>query len=808
MNASLNRIRNEQGFSMAEVVVAVVLFVASILGVSVMLVSGGQNVTRGAKESAAANLAAKKVEEVKSIRWYVPWAGTPADVDDYYFNTSYANSAQLDHPYVTEDYGTIPGYTNYRRTTAIQYQYVPTGVSASMVPAVMNQSWVPRAPTSGQFDRPKGGTIATDANTIHAMIVEVKVNYVDGNGTTQTVTQRGLLGDQMVTGGTNRPPLVVTSISPDNGFYGNTDLVMTIYVDADGMNASSQVTATLWRDGYNDIPCTSASSNSPGTQITAHFNLVDQPGATPPIVCAQGVWNLAVTWRDRGFDDKSMRNCFTVNVPPPSISGIATYNWGYRTQVSRRITMTGTNMANPTMVQLRGRGSFSSLVCPGSVASSNVTQALVDFNLTSIPATYGGNSTNQSRWDIEYTTAGGSTVTTSWADANRFWVDPAPKVTGITAWPNNYTSGGSYPNGSYFGTGPYGYNASKQNTGIAISGEYLQPGVVVYIFNDPSGTGDVHQSVVYQPLAGGTTNADGTSITGCSANLDLSMPSTAFYRLAGGMAQTITELAPYGASPTNYGRYYAAAYCPADGQVSWDNWPDCAAYRDVTARRYTMSLGSWQNTVGNTRFGWPSSGSGTYWQDESSSCGATASNGTYAGFREWIYNSATYSTSNPVSVSMNKDMTMYCRFYQYLYYNGTQVVPWIQWAKTDNPYSANINNGGWIDLYGKYSFLNHGEVSTSTNAIDLTGCTALGVYWKNTRSDIAQISTYTSSGGAWDENGNIVVRRDGGFGATWAGYSIPGGDRTSNRYIRIHAANDNPGSTDESETWVQYLYVE
>jgi hypothetical protein len=50
MIGKLNKVKDQRGFSMAEVVVAVTLFVASILGVSVMLVSGGANVTSGAKD--------------------------------------------------------------------------------------------------------------------------------------------------------------------------------------------------------------------------------------------------------------------------------------------------------------------------------------------------------------------------------------------------------------------------------------------------------------------------------------------------------------------------------------------------------------------------------------------------------------------------------------------------------------------------------------------------------------------------------------------------------------------------------------
>ncbi|MHB8895133.1 MAG: hypothetical protein ACYC99_08170 [Candidatus Geothermincolia bacterium] len=785
MSGTLNRLKGQQGFSMAEVVVAVVLFVASVLGVSVMLVSGGQNVSRGAKDSTSANLAQKKVEEVKGLPWYVPWAGTPKDIDDFYFNRSFSNAEQFTHPYVIEDYGSIPGYTNYRRTTTIQYQYVTNG---STTAAVMNSNWVPSYPYGAQIDRPKGGTIASDLNTLHAMIIEVTVSYKDANGNDKPFTFRGLAGDSMITGGTNRPALVISSIDPTSGTYGNTAFDLSVYVDADGLTTSSTVKVALWRAGYSDIPSVTAAVQSGATRIVARFDLTDHPSA-PAYIVRPGIWNVAVYWTDRGFDAK-LRNCFTVIAPPPILTSIDSFEWGYRAQVSRRVTLRGTGLANPTNVQMTGQGPWAGYVCPGSVYASSTTWAQVDFNLTTLPA-----GCNDTRWNLEVTTVGGSDVSNG--DAERVRINPPPRVTGITAWPGS----------SYTGT-----KVGNTLSGIGISGTYLQSlptPPTVYIFLDPSGVGNPNSATIYQACSGGSVSADGSSDTGLSMNVAVNPMS--FLRMAGG-TPTNDEIAPSGSSPNRYGRYYACLV-NADGQTSWQEGGYCNAYRDITHKQYTISYSSYQNTVGNTRFGYPNGGGGTYWQDSAvPAMGATASNG-YAGFREWLEGGTVVSGANPMpSFNATADRTLKCRYYQYLYYNGTQVIGWICPAYTDSPYEASISTASdgynWIRLYGKYSFLNLGACSASTTAVDLTNCTAVGVYWRQTDKDRIVLDIRDQSGGNID-SGTILCDRDTGgpWGPQWEGFTIPAGHRIANRYIRLHASNTT-WDTDWSRLWTAYLYVE
>lgn len=770
-------VRNDQsGFSLAEVVMATVIFTASVVGISGMIVTGGANVNRGATENLAANLASRKLEEVKSLPYYKPWdeAKGRQDIDDYYYNTAVSNANQLANPVSTavEDYGGIPGASNFKRTTAIQYQYLSTG---QLAPAVMASKWVPRNPSALQTDKQIGGAGALVEEPIHAMIIEVCVHYKIDNKES-VYKQRGIAGDLMVTGGANNPIIVVESIAPVTGSSQDRNMLMKVFVTTTQPITGGTFDIRLWWPGREDIEATGETVVS-GSEIDCYFDF------TVPDVAIQK-YNLSVYWVNRGFRDTSFRECFELEAAQPEITSLDGFTWGTRGQVSRQITIHGENLLRPTTVTIQGQKPWESFKCPCSVVSSTTTQIVANANLSGLPASIGGVSTNNTRWDVFVEIAGKTDVSNS--DGERLLINPPPRVTGITSWPAS----------SYTGT-----KVGDTLSGIGISGEYLQNHPVsptVYIVQ--CGGAAPAPGHVYQQLSAGTVPDTGVSCTGMSANVKVNPMG---FKKWGGGTPTNAEIAPNGTSPDRYGTYYIYLVNP-DGQASLLT----TASRNITHKQYTISLGSYQNTAGDTLFGRPAGGAGAYWQDETATVSAAACSG-YAGFRQWMEGDAAVSSDNPWSCAVTRNATYKCRFYQYLYYNGVQVVGWICPAHTDNPYEASINEGGWIRLYGKYSFLNHGEVSASTTAIDLTNCTAGGIYWKNDKRDISRVSIRDQSGGDWGTGTEVLCRdTSGSWGPQWDGFAIPSGHRTTNRYIRIHAANKNPGSTNESRTYTQYIYVE
>lgn len=425
MFAAMSRgLRRQGGFSLAELIVAFGLFTASVVGVAVMMVGGGAGVTRGAMDTQAANLASRQVEKVRSLPFYKPYDMSVGDqdIDDFYFNTAVSNANQLANPgtYGVEQYGTISGFPKFKRTTTVQYQYVNAG-NTNLETALMYNSpprvWVPKYPTGDQIDRPTGGATATTDENLRAILVEVKVYFQTDYGE-KIFTERALCGDLMVTGGSNNPVLVVTSIDPTSGALGDTHCNMTIYVDAVGLNASSTLQVKLWYAGRNDIVANNAVANAAGSQITCWFDL----GSVTP-----GVYNLSVYWQDEGWEDKSFRDCFTVIAPPPRIDSVANFNWGYRAQSARQITVTGMYLTNPSMVRVRWpQNGTPTYICTGSVVSSNITTIVANINLTTVP---NDPAYWNARWAVEVTTLGGTDLSNG--DGERILVNPRPVVTSI-----------------------------------------------------------------------------------------------------------------------------------------------------------------------------------------------------------------------------------------------------------------------------------------------------------------------------------------------------------------------------------------
>ena len=780
--------RREEGFSMAEVVMATLLFTASVVGISGMLISGGANVNRGAKESAAANLAARRLEEVKSMPFYLAWGGTNADIDDTYYNASYPNGVagdenqhpQLDHPAVVENYGQIPGFPQYKRTTAIEYQYRSNlGGTNHLAPAVMYSKWVPKNPGTSQTDVPKGGANSSVSDDLHALLIEVKVYYRTESGE-KVYKEQALAGDLMVTGGTNNPVLYVdyidtdpsTKESPDgvHGWTDDNDVDLKIYVRAQGLSSSSQLEVKLWYAGRPDIHANGEVANANGTVIDCWFDLT-QPGVYP------GVYNLSVYWKDEGWEDKHLRECFTVKSPPPVITGIDSYDWSYRALSDRQVTIRGQNLSTPTHVQFSGPNEGGNqVILPASVVSSAPTYIVVHVNCTPIPA---DSFYYNKRWNAEVTTPGGYDKSNK--NSERLLMNPKPVITGIS------------PTSSYTGT-----RAGNQYS-VTLNGTYFQNSPsAVYLtrsFGGPPSSGQTYLNIKQGTP---TVNAAGTQITGLTARVYVNPTNNSFMQWPGTTPAT----------NANTGGTYYVYYQNADGQ-----WADIASgvTLSITHATYTVS-------VGTSPAGWGTvSGAGTYYQDET--CTLTPNYTLPYEQRTWQEPPGTdLWTTGPWSFEVTQNRNIHSRGLKWLYYgdyvsnpNQASFVQGYANSPYDTPNFSYVEGSYRVmKLRSKANWGDPGEIAGKTSSIQsFSGCDWLHIYWVqqdgNNNGAANWAAMCISSNANGDYNDGRVAGSDDVFDYRWDSVSVTGRPAA---YIHINShTNYSILGGNSTNVRVRYLFL-
>lgn len=467
MIGKISSLRGQRGFSMAELVIAFVLLTCSVLGVTFMITSGHTNIIRGAKELAASNLASKKIEEIKSLPFYKSYNGTVADIsdptknkdiDDFYW-------AYNGNPTV-EDYGTIKGgtYSSYKRETAIKYEYVAGGMLAE---ATMDPNWVPKGITGSQTDVPTGGAAGGPYTQLHAILIQVKVYYMQ-DGLEKSYTAQGLAGDLMITGGTNSPPLVINSISPGFAALGTASQPMTIYVTSQGLNETQNLNVYLWYADETDVQCMGgvAHANPAGTQITCNFDLRADNNVRV------GFYNIAVYWPAEGWKAVYRDNTFLVKQPDTDFVSLSSYKWGYKGQNGRQVTLTGAGMFGAT-VTLKG---------PTTGPNANAytisgTTPVVSSDGTTLTTTFGllGDSATEpdSYWNFEITGPGaltpgpGNSTDSDTNNSRRFYLNPRPVIDKVVKIDQS-TYATDYANQAW----TYRQKASPYNY-IRVEGQYL-----------------------------------------------------------------------------------------------------------------------------------------------------------------------------------------------------------------------------------------------------------------------------------------------------------------------------------------------
>ena len=108
-------LRHHKGFTLLEVLIAIVILSLGLLGLSAMTISTIRGLAFSEYMTTATNLVQEKMEEIK--------------------NTAYAGVLQASYP--SEDYGTIAGFDQFKREVEIRENEVLSNTKT----AIVSVSW-------------------------------------------------------------------------------------------------------------------------------------------------------------------------------------------------------------------------------------------------------------------------------------------------------------------------------------------------------------------------------------------------------------------------------------------------------------------------------------------------------------------------------------------------------------------------------------------------------------------------------------------------------------------------------------------
>ena len=800
------------GFSMAEVVVATVFIIACVTGIGSFLMYGGLFAQKGQMDSLAAKLATQKVEEVRNLPFYKAWEADKGnqDIDDTYWSyygtsepevivdptlegTPRPNNTQFEYPGMIEE--EVPGNTNYRRTTAIMYQYMEKDAEGNyqLLDATMNEDWVPKDPddAAGQDDRPRGGAVATEREFIQSMLVEVKV-YYELDGRERSYAKQAIIHERKPEGSI----LAVTEIIPTEHVLmaARDDNIVTlrVMVDAPGLDEPDEegqpqsVKFDLWYPGqtdikgYGSITWNSGLGKYVGTGkptidpsgaswIEAKFNLNVLPDGT----AREGRYNVAVTWENKGFINRKFRNNFSLVIEEPQIDTVTAYDWGYRhLDTDRQVTVTGFNLLGAYAVDLYRTGSDP--VRTNNITVDNNKKLVAYFNLAGTEA----ERPNGSVWGIRVYRNNSAGESLDGEKADVFTMNPAPVMNTVTL-----ESPMEVPN-SY---------------GLDIAGNYFQSRPVktkVYLVKGASGASTPAAGAVYVKVP--DTNVlveEGYTSTTLSAALEL-LPDN--FKVWPG--ETVAPRAQIA------GQYHVMIE-NQDGQRA-----------KVSGSPYQVVVNSYTITTAVSPSGWgTATGGGVYIGGENCTVVANPADGRH--FQMWTEEGVVVSGEQSYTFMVNRDRLLTANFRRVkLYWNSwgnpsANQASFVQ-GRTEDGHNGNVfettmtNDGGGAgaDPYGLHmrasgwaDWFDNGEHTWVTDEkVNFTGVDRVRIIWRQSWDGpgIARLVLSPNKNTAYDEN-NVRNINHEGFGYTVE--SMNTADLTSNYYIRVHAKR-NPGLFDRAST--------
>jgi len=394
--------RRQDGFTLAEVAIAVLLMAISSIGLLAMFDSSLQLSSLARKSKDAKRIARTVSERIRAMPFYVPYANKDVDVDDSFWGTAEQRGGTATPDITKNDWVNAP-YLDYaqdldpRYTCQVKMAYVLEDLSTPN----MKADWVPKASAAeGGKDNP----LSVNSDVFHIIKYEVKVSWearLAGGRTahksesyttlmSDTEFQANLGVNEMINTDTDQLKLGTGGLNSNTAPH---DVgIIPIEITGYGFKADQKITASLVMPTVADIPIDNLTRVDDKT-LTGKVNLDVGNTAAPPWQPRRdpGKWTVRV---DVGLAYAFANEAFMVEFPQPYINS-STPRYGYDNQgpgnKDALLTAAGTKVLN------LGAGSFPYTSYTGAtiilvkVEDPNVTiQPDPDMPISYVPTSYGG----------------------------------------------------------------------------------------------------------------------------------------------------------------------------------------------------------------------------------------------------------------------------------------------------------------------------------------------------------------------------------------------------------------------------------
>jgi streptogramin lyase/type II secretory pathway pseudopilin PulG len=325
--------RRQDGFTVAEVLIAVLIMAISTIGLLGMFESSLQLSGLAGKSKDAKRLARTVSERIRAMPFYEPYAGHNGDIDDSFWGTDVQRGGNItNNVWETAPYQDYVQDLDPRYTCQVKMAYVLDDLSNPN----MKADWVPEA-SSAEWG--KDNPLSVNSDVFHIIKYEVKVSWeaklAGGRTVHKSESYTTLMSDTEFQANLGVNAMINTGTSGQWGTGGQNSNTaphdvgnIPIKITGYGFKAG-QTTASLVMQGVDDIPIYGIGGTGPVTWVddktlTGSVNLstgTDIAITPPPWKPRRdpGKWTVKV---NVGVVYAFANEAFTVEFPRPRLSAI------------------------------------------------------------------------------------------------------------------------------------------------------------------------------------------------------------------------------------------------------------------------------------------------------------------------------------------------------------------------------------------------------------------------------------------------------------------------------------------------------